>query len=206
MPESTAIFTVEAARTQRMAQLPEVHSRTVRPTECSPRAQKPDAKSRGTRDNAVRLRHVEPARVPLRHCAEPVEANLRRKRILFAGFVARMEDTRLPKCVMFEEMVGGAGCVGGQKKEWMGCFLDDLRAFGINADQWTTAAQDEGKWHRTAEQGAEHFMGKWIAAEKTKQGWTTAPSRMPEHDGKDQGEDSPKQAGSCSFVRPCLVD
>ena len=33
----------------------------------------------------------------------------------------------------------------------MGCFLDDLRAFGINADQWTTAAQDEGELCRTAE-------------------------------------------------------
>ena len=76
--------------------------------------------------------------------SESIEANLRRRRILFAGFVARMEDTRLPKCVIFGEMVGGAGCVGGQEKEWMGCFLDDLRAFGINADQWTTAAQDEG--------------------------------------------------------------
>ena len=52
--------------------------------------------------------------------------------------------------VMFVEMVGGAGCVGGQEKEWMGCFLDDLRAFGINADRWTTAAQDEREWHRTA--------------------------------------------------------
>ena len=47
----------------------------------------------------------------------------------------------------------------------MGCFLDDLRAFGINADQWTTAAQDEGEWRRTAERGAEHFMAKCIAAE-----------------------------------------
>ena len=28
-----------------------------------------DAKSRGTRDNAVRLRHVKPACVPLRHAA-----------------------------------------------------------------------------------------------------------------------------------------
>ena len=42
----------------------------------------------------------------------------------------------------------------------MGCFLDDLRAFGINTDQWTTAVQDEGEWRRTAEQGAEHFMAK----------------------------------------------
>ena len=45
--------------------------------------------------------------------------------------------------------------MGGQEKEWMGCFLDDLRSFGINADQWTNAAQHEGERRRTAEQGAE---------------------------------------------------
>ena len=90
--------------------------------------------------------------------------------MLFAGFVARMEDTRLPKCVMFGEWVGSTGCVGGQKKEWMECFLDNLRAFGINADQWTTAAQDEEEWRRTAEQGAEHFVAKLIAAEKSRAG------------------------------------
>ena len=43
-------------------------------------------------------------------------------------------------------------------------FLDDLRAFGINADQWTTAAQGEGEWRKTAER----FMAKWIAAEKVR--------------------------------------
>ena len=81
-----------------------------------------------------------------------------------------MEDARRPKCVMFGELVGGAGCVGGQEKEWMGCFLDDLRAFGIHADQWTTAAQDEGEWCRTAEQEAEHFMARCIAADKVRAG------------------------------------
>ena len=77
--------------------------------------------------------------------SESIEVTLRRRCIFFAGFVARMEDTRLPKCVMFGEIVAGAGWVGGQEKEWVGCFLDDLRALGINADQWTTAAQDEGE-------------------------------------------------------------
>ena len=49
MPESTVIFSVDAAgqvynriHTQRMVQLPEVHPRTVRPTERSPRAQNSD--------------------------------------------------------------------------------------------------------------------------------------------------------------------
>ena len=61
---------------------------------------------------------------------------MRTRLILLAGFVARMKVTRLLKCVMFGELVGDAGYVRGQKKTWIGYFLDDLRAFGINADQW----------------------------------------------------------------------
>ena len=102
--------------------------------------------------------------------SESIEATLRR-RILSAGFVARIENTRLPKCVMFGELEGGAGCVGVQGKEWMGCFLDGLTAFGINCRPMDdcSAAQDEGKWRRTAEQGAERFHGeKCIAAKKAR--------------------------------------
>ena len=93
MSESTAIFSVEAtgqvynqtnefvhlggnvnhnadvSKMQRMVQLPDAHPQNERPTERSPRAQNTDAKSRGARDNVVRLRHVEPARGPLRHAA-----------------------------------------------------------------------------------------------------------------------------------------
>ena len=50
--------------------------------------------------------------------------------------------------------VGGGG---GKRVRYS---LDDLGVFGINADQWTTAAQDKGKWHRTVAQGAERFMAK----------------------------------------------
>ena len=43
---------------------------------------------------------------------------MRKKRILPAGFVTRMEDTRLPKCVMFGELIGGGrrlrGGAGGK--------------------------------------------------------------------------------------------
>ena len=95
--------------------------------------------------------------------------------------------------MMFGEMVGGAGCVGGQEKEWMGCFLDDLRAFGINSDQWTTAAQDE--------QGAERLFHGEIDRRRESQGWTAACRSVPERDGKDQGEDGPKQADLGWFVR-----
>ena len=134
--------------------------------------------------------------------SESIEATLRRRRILSAGIVARMEDTRLPKCVMFGETVRAASCVGGQEKEWMGCFLDDLRAFGINADQWTTAPQDEGEWCRTAEQGAEHFMAKWIVAEKVKAGvrHAVASRNVTGRTKERMAQSKQARAGSLSFV------
>ena len=65
---------------------------------------------------------------------------------------------------------GERGLCGGPGKRVDGVFPGRPQTFGINPDQWTTAAQDEGEWRRTAEQGAEYFMAKWIAAKKNKAG------------------------------------
>ena len=75
-PKRRPVHRGRLAQTQHMVQLSEVSPRTVRPTERSPRAQNLDAKRQSTRDNAVRLPHVEPTRVPLRHAApsEPTTA------------------------------------------------------------------------------------------------------------------------------------
>ena len=117
------------------------------------------------------------------------------KRLIFAGFVVRMDDTSLPKCVTF----------GGRKKEWMGCLQGDLRAFGINADRWTTAAQDEGNGAKWRNKGRNVSRRK-MDGRRESQGWTTAcSSSIPERGGKDQGEDSPKQA-SLRWFASAIVD
>ena len=67
--------------------------------------------------------------------SESIEVIILSSRILFAGFVSRIADTKLPKCVMFGELMGSTGCVEVQEKEWKGCLLDDLRAFGMNIDK-----------------------------------------------------------------------
>ena len=81
-----------------------------------------------------------------------------------------MEDTRLPETVMFGELMGGAGCVGGQEKNGWGVSwtMPELSVSAPTSGR--TAAQDEGGWHKTAEQGAERFMAKWIAARKARAG------------------------------------
>ena len=96
-----------------------------------------------------------------------------------------MKDTILPKCLMFGEMVEGEGCMGGQQKEWMGCFLDaqSLRHQRRSVDDYSPGrgemAQDGGTRGGT-------FHGE-INRCKESQGWTTACSSMPERDGKSQG-------------------
>ena len=55
--------------------------------------------------------------------SESIEATIRRRRILFARFVARMEDTRLLKCVTFRELGrGGRGLRGEAGKIVDGVF------------------------------------------------------------------------------------
>ena len=185
-----------------MVQLPEVQPRTVRPTERSPRAQTPDAQSRGTRDNVVRLCHVKPAHVPLRHAApsppqlpdllhrlakknradhpisylntlikgsESIETTLRRRRILFAEFVARTEDTRLPKYVMFGELVRGAGCARGCRKRVDGVFPGQLQELSVSRS--TSArlqSRTRGNGARRRKKGRN--VAKWITAEKVRDG------------------------------------
>ena len=134
--------------------------------------------------------------------SESIEATLRRRRILFAGFVAHMEDTRLPKCVMFGESVGGAGCVGGQDKEWMGCFLDDLKSFRHQRRPVDGCSRGRGGMAQNGRARGGTFHGEMDRCREN-QGWTTACSGMPERDGNNQQEDSLKQAGSCWFARPC---
>ena len=131
--------------------------------------------------------------------SESIEATLRRRRILSAGFVARTEDSKLPKCVMFGELVGGAGCVRGQENEWMGCFLDGPQRFRHQRRPVDDFNPGRGQMAQNGGTSGEKFHGEMDRCRES-QGWTTACSSMPERDGTNQGEDSPKQASSYWFA------
>ena len=83
------------------------------------------------------------------------------------AFVARMDNERLPKRVMFGEVDGGKGYSGGQEQDWMGCLERDLPLFNLptEAKHWTLAAKP-GEWFRRVEEAAEQYMKRWFATEK----------------------------------------
>ena len=92
--------------------------------------------------------------------------------------------------------------MGGQEKEWTRYLLDDLRAFGINADQWTTAAQDEGGRSKTEEHCREWNVSWVTGSLKRNPGLDYGMQLyMFERDGTDKVEDSLKKTCSCWFTR-----
>ena len=119
-----------------------------------------------------------------------------------------MEDTRLPKSVMFGELVGGAGCMGGQEKEWIGCLLNDLRAFKYQRRPVDDCSPGRGGMAQDGGTRGGTFHGEMGRCRET-QGWTTAYSSrysgMPERDGKDQGQDRPKASVFVLVRVPSLI-
>ena len=70
-------------------------------------------------ETEVRRPHRSYADALAKTASEMIEAIVRKRRILFAGIVARMGEEHLPQRVMFGELDGGKGYSGGQEKNWM---------------------------------------------------------------------------------------
>ena len=79
----------------------------------------------------ARRLHLSYADVLAKTAFESIEATVRKRRILFAGFMAYMGEERLWQRVMFGELVGGKGCSGTQEKYWMVRLEEDMSACGI---------------------------------------------------------------------------
>ena len=132
--------------------------------------------------------------------SENIDAIMCRRPILFAGFVARIENTRLPKCVMFGEPDGGCELRGGAGRRVDGVSSERAQSFRYQRRPVDNCSPERGGMAQDGGTRGGTFHGE-IDRCRESQAWTTACNSMPEHDGKDSGEDSPKQACSCWFAR-----
>ena len=65
-----------------------------------------------------------------------VQTILRTNQLRWAGHVARMDDGRLPKQVLYCEFTDGERNVGRQKKRFKATFKASMKDFGIDPDSW----------------------------------------------------------------------
>ena len=72
---------------------------------------------------------------------------LRSRRLRWLGHVARMDEMRLPKLVMFS-CLHKPRPVGGTKQRWRDRVHQDLKEVGVGQEEWYTRAQDRVEWRK----------------------------------------------------------
>jgi hypothetical protein len=75
---------------------------------------------------------------------------IRKYRLRWAGHVRRLNDCRIPKKLMFGQVVRtGKGKTGRPKREWTDCLKQDLEKVGIPLGTWIQNSKDRLKWRKS---------------------------------------------------------
>ena len=95
---------------------------------------------------------------------------LMKAQLRWAGHVARMPDSRIPKKLLFGELQTGKRSLGAPKKRYKDTLKVSLKTFGINPNTWEKEAANRTKWRTLVHGGArQHEADKIITAQRRRQ-------------------------------------
>ena len=83
--------------------------------------------------------------------SEDMVVLLRQRLTRWLGHMARMDDDRAPKCVLFGELPATRPC-HGPKRRWRDVVLSDLESLGVDKT-WCGLAQDRDQWRQQCVRG-----------------------------------------------------
>ena len=83
-----------------------------------------------------------------------VSTLLSQRRLRYAGHLARMDDSRLPRKLMVSALSSGKRTAGGQKCRWNDLLARDLKKIGLGED-WRSKAMDRHEWRRFVKERAQ---------------------------------------------------
>ena len=92
-----------------------------------------------------------------RTASTSLEGNLCRRQLRWLGHVIRMPSDRLPKQVLYGELVDGRRSAGGQKKRYKDFIKTVLKKFNMNPDTLEADASNRSLWRRICHDGVEFF-------------------------------------------------
>lgn len=126
---------------------------------------RPKVKGAAKNEYADRMSYAEVLELTKCEC---IEATIRKRRLRYAGELARMKSSRLQLQLLLGEVEGGKRKAGRGTKDWTQCLREDLNKFKIPATTWISTAQSEKAWLKEIDEGTSRFMSDWKRSRKTK--------------------------------------
>ncbi|KAI8499112.1 hypothetical protein Bbelb_228760 [Branchiostoma belcheri] len=99
--------------------------------------------------------HVTNTEVLGRANLQSMEAMLMTRQLRWAGHLARMEDSRMPKAVFYGELCQGKRDRGAPRKRFKDQLKRQLIAADIPVKEWESLASDRSAWRAATREGAE---------------------------------------------------
>ena len=84
-------------------------------------------------------------------------STLKQRRMRWLGHVVRMEDDRIPRDILYGELVQGKRPIGRPKLRFKDICKRDLKALNIDLETWEAAASDRAAWRRIVQDGLSRF-------------------------------------------------
>ena len=123
---------------------------------------------------------VTDTEVLLRAGFSSIHTMLKQTQLRWAGHVARMPDHRLPKKLLFGELVHGKRSRGGQKKRFKDTLKISLKDFNIDHSSWEEASMERSHWRNVVRDGAKMYEENRIeTAEKRRFDRKSRADRSP---------------------------
>ena len=112
--------------------------------------------------------HIPDTEVLERTKMSSVQTILRKNQLRWAGHVARMDNNRLPKQLLYCELADGERNHGRQKKRFKDTLKAGMKDFGIDPDSWEDKAANRSSWRSSVNRGAKKYEKARIKDAKQK--------------------------------------
>ena len=115
---------------------------------------------------------------------ESIYAILMRSQLRWAGHLHRMDDSRLPKRLLYGELSTGKRSLGRPKLRFKDNLKASLKQCGISHTTWEKTAEDRSSWRATVKSGVTDFEERRISEleqkrQKRKASASSEPSSAP---------------------------
>ena len=112
--------------------------------------------------------HISNEAVHSRTGVPSIQALLSNRRLTWLGHVKRMDDSRLPKLLLFGQLATGTRAGGRPRLRFIDSCKRDMKLCGININSWESLASNRSEWRAAINKGSHQAQTKQMTKPREK--------------------------------------